>query len=115
MRYWTPKRAPQPQPAHGAAGKRTQPPSSLGTSRTPAPVGGTLTFSLTESSTPISEAEKILRETAACGVQPTERAVNLEIKVQWEVGEAGFGGTLSAGDSMDPSILSIVSGQSWPS
>ncbi|TXT06056.1 hypothetical protein VHUM_03529 [Vanrija humicola] len=107
VRYWTPKRQAPPQPPHGAAGKRPQPPSSLGSSRTPAPVGGTLIFSLTESSTPVSEAEKILRETAACGVRPTERAVNLEIKVQWEVGEAGAGGSLTAGDSMDTSALSI--------
>ncbi|KAL1409660.1 mediator complex subunit [Vanrija albida] len=109
VRYWTAKRTASQQPSHPAAGKRTQPPSSLGTSRGPL-VGGTLTFSLAESSTPISEADKILRETAACGVQPTERAVNLEIRVQWEVGEAGVGGSLTAGEAMDPSILSINPG-----
>mgnify|MGYP006876481651 CR=1 FL=1 len=41
--------------------------------------------------------------------ESSERILKLELGIRWEVGEAGAGGGLKAGDSMDSSILQIVS------
>lgn len=108
LRYWIRQRAVQPTgPTQAAVGKRAQPPSALSGARTTTIVGGTLTFSLGESKTPINEAERVLREVAACGVQPVDRVVRLEIGVKWEVGDIGIGGGLKLNDAMDASALTV--------
>lgn len=74
-------------------------------------VGGTITFTLAEAASPMSEAERVLREVAACGIEPVDRTVRFELGIKWEVGEAGAGGGLKAGEAMDATGLRIVSHQ----
>lgn len=55
----------------------------------------------------MSEAERVLREISDCGEVPSERTLRLHLEAKWEVGEAGVGGGMKAGDAMDPSTLKI--------
>lgn len=98
----------QPQAAPGAKRSQTAPGSTSANNARPL-VGGTITFSLAESAAPMNEAERVFREVAACGVEPVDRTVRLELGIKWEVGEAGAGGGLKAGEVMDASSLRIVS------
>lgn len=59
--------------------------------------------------TTTEEAEDLFREITSSGRCPRERVVKLELAVRWEIGEAGVGAGLKAGDSMDSSLLRLVS------
>ncbi|EKD02252.1 hypothetical protein A1Q2_03399 [Trichosporon asahii var. asahii CBS 8904] len=72
-------------------------------------VGGIITFAITESKTPINDAERLLREVSAGTDVPADRPVGLELSVKWTVGDAGTGGGLKAGNQMDGSLLRIDS------
>lgn len=95
LKYWVRPRpaAPQKRPA-GAS--------------TPI-VGGVITFAITESKAPLSDAERLLREVSAGTDVPADRTVGLELSLKWTVGDAGTGGGLKAGNQMDGSLLRIVS------
>lgn len=103
---------PRPQTAPPAVqgARRTSTAPGVPSSSNQRPlVGGTITFSLAEAITPMSEAERVLREVATCGAEPVDRTVRLELGIKWEVGEAGAGGGLKGGEAMDASGLKIVS------
>lgn len=100
LKYWI-----RPRQAHGPGGKRPS-----GGPTTPI-VGGTITFAITESKAPISEAERLLRDVSGGKGVPADRPVGLELSVKWTVGDAGTGGGLKAGAQMDGSLLRIVSAQ----
>jgi mediator of RNA polymerase II transcription subunit 14 len=66
-------------------------------------------LSIAESKTPISEAERVLREVVTAGMTPVDRVLRLEIGMKWEVGEVGVGGGLKVNEPMDLSPLKLVS------
>ncbi|BEI89208.1 uncharacterized protein CcaverHIS019_0205700 [Cutaneotrichosporon cavernicola] len=107
LRYWIRQR-PQAPALVAPGSMRPQPPQSASSSSNKGPmVGGTITIALAEAATPMSEAERVLREVAVCGVEPVDRTVRFELGIKWEVGEAGAGGGLRAGEAMDASGLRI--------
>ncbi|KAL7420323.1 mediator complex subunit [Cryptotrichosporon argae] len=99
LRYWLRPRPPA-APQTSAVGKRTAAP------RGPL-VGGVLTLVIAESTVPVKNAEWILRRIANGNVLPSDRTLHLEIAIKWQVGEAGAGSGLKAGDTMDSSILRL--------
>lgn len=70
-------------------------------------VGGTLTVSLVEDSTPEDDKDLVMAEISGEGT-PSERLLRLKLGVKWEVGEAGEGGGWKNGQILDSSDLILV-------
>ena len=68
--------------------------------------GGSLTISLGETGQS-SMLDDLLREVASGSMVPNERILALSLSAQWEVGEAGAGGALKAGDRVDVSHIHL--------
>ena len=67
--------------------------------------GGTLNISLVECDKPIEE--DIANDESGLAVR--ERVLRLDLNIKWDIGEAGTGGGLKAGDLMKASDIHIVS------
>ncbi|CAK9786479.1 hypothetical protein CC85DRAFT_270293 [Cutaneotrichosporon oleaginosum] len=107
LRYWIRQRTQAPPVAAPGVKRPPQAPTVSSVNNQRPMVGGTLTFTLAEATSPMSEAERVLREVAVCGAEPADRTVRFELGIKWEVGEAGTGGGLKAGEAMDASGLKI--------
>jgi mediator of RNA polymerase II transcription subunit 14 len=77
-------------------------------------LGATLTVAIGEMEDVRTGAEEIRQAIAECDSIPSERLLRLELKVKWEIGEAGAGGGWKAGEirdeaslRLDPTSLSI--------
>lgn len=84
------------------------PSASLNPSRAPL-VGGILRIRLSERESRTKLPQDLLKEALSDKAETCERILNLALSVHWEVGEAGAGGGLSAGNDMESSGLVIVS------
>jgi mediator of RNA polymerase II transcription subunit 14 len=102
-------RPPQaPQQSAAAVGKRQPSQAALGAPRPPL-VGGILSVTLGEDSSPADQKTGLLAEIRDVGMVPSERALRLGLNVKWEIGEAGAGGGLKVGEVMDSTALRLVS------
>jgi mediator of RNA polymerase II transcription subunit 14 len=101
-----PQQAPQQSAA--AVGKRQPSQAALGAPRPPL-VGGILSVTLGEDLSPADHKTGLLAEIRDVGMVPSERELRLGLNVKWEIGEAGAGGGLKAGEVMDSTALRLVS------
>ncbi|WWD22838.1 hypothetical protein CI109_107332 [Kwoniella shandongensis] len=107
IKYWIrPRPAQVQQQQQAAVGRKAPPPGSQGASRAPM-VGGILSISLDETSAVQNEVETLLGGLSSGGMKPSERVLNLNLGVKWEIGEIGVGGGLKVGDLMDGSFVKI--------
>lgn len=102
------RRPRPPAPPQAPTSNKRNPSAPLGAPRTPL-VGGILRIKLAEAEPKEENAEEIMRDILSGHVVPSDRILNLELGVKWEVGEGGLGGGLSVGESMDASGLILVS------
>ncbi|WWC85678.1 uncharacterized protein L201_000544 [Kwoniella dendrophila CBS 6074] len=101
LKYWIrPRPVTVPQQQAAAVGKRPAASVSVGSARTPL-VGGILSVSLAEASISSNGVETMLDNISSGGLLPSERVLDLQLSLKWEVGELGAGGGLRVGDVMD--------------
>ncbi|KAK8844610.1 hypothetical protein IAR55_006457 [Kwoniella newhampshirensis] len=107
IKYWIRPRPVQVQQQQQAAvGRKAPPAGSQGAPRAPM-FGGVVSISLTETSALQSEADTLLGGLSSGGLTPSERVLNLDLGVNWEIGEVGVGGGLKLGDVMDQGLLRV--------
>ncbi|RSH89438.1 mediator complex subunit [Saitozyma podzolica] len=107
LKYWIRTRPQQaPQQSAAAVGKRQPSQAALGAPRPPL-VGGILSVTLGEDLSPADHKTGLLAEIRDVGMVPSERELRLGLNVKWEIGEAGAGGGLKAGEVMDSTALRL--------
>lgn len=72
-------------------------------------LGATITISVGEIQSARTGIEEIKKAIAECDKTPSERLLQLGLKVKWEIGEAGVGGGWKAGDVKDETSLRLDS------